>query len=67
MWDTPVLLWGGPGRDDLYGDNGRQVLRGGGDSDSIAGENPESYDGNDLIYGGAGDDFLTGDGGESSR
>mgnify|MGYP001167335977 CR=1 FL=1 len=66
------VIWGGDGRDTLYGDvselsgqGGDDVVRGGGSSNTLYGD---AYDiatggqgGNDLLYGGEGPDSLIGD------
>jgi Ca2+-binding RTX toxin-like protein len=52
---------GGAGDDELYGENGKDVLEGGDGNDKLYGGNGE-----DILKGGAGDDKLYGENGKDT-
>jgi Ca2+-binding RTX toxin-like protein len=47
------ILRGGPGRDEVSSDSGRNIVRGGSGDDRVDG-----FDGNEILYGGPGDDTM---------
>ena len=53
-------LYGGPGSDILFGDNGLIILDENGQVDQMVPFEPATYFGNDILYGNTGDDTLLG-------
>ena len=53
-------IYGGPGSDVLFGDNGLILLDDGGQVDQMVPFEPATYFGNDILYGNTGDDTLLG-------
>ena len=58
--DGDDTLYGGPGSDILFGDNGLILLDDGGHVDQMVPFEPATYFGNDILYGNTGDDTLLG-------